>query len=125
MKNKQRHGCLTAWLIYLIIAYSFSTIIFFFKTDEISKITLYKTSENLNIIYGSLAILGVLFSVMLLKWVKLGFWGILFISISILIMRIINDFNITSSILVFLCLIILFGLLQLKKGNISGWNNLE
>lgn len=125
MKNKQRHGCLTAWLIYLIIAYSFGTIIFFFKTDEISKITLYKTSENLNMIYGSLAILGVVFSVMLLKWVKLGFWGILFISISILIMRIINDLKITSSIYVFLCLLVLFGLLQLKKGNISGWNNLE
>lgn len=84
MRNKQRHGCLTAWLIYLIIAYSFSTIFYFFKTDEISKVLEYKISENMILLRGSLGILGVIFSIMLLKWVKLGFWGILIISITII-----------------------------------------
>lgn len=125
MQNKQRHGCLTAWLIYLIIAYSFSTIFYFFKTDEISKVLEYKISENMILLRGSLGILGVIFSIMLLKWVKLGFWGILIISILLFAIQLINEDNIMSPFFILLCLIILYGLLQLKKANVTGWDNLE
>lgn len=125
MQNKQRHGCLTAWLIYLIIAYSFSTIFYFFKTDEISKVLEYKISENMILLRGSLGILGVIFSIMLLKWVKLGFWGIFIISILLFAAQLVNDDNIMSPFFILLCLIILYALLQLKKSNVSGWDNLE
>lgn len=126
MQNKQRHGCLTAWLIYLIIAYSLNAYLNFLKPDDISKITPFKTSENMNLIYGSLAIFGIAFSIMLLKWLKLGFWGILTISIILIVTRIINENQIsTSSFYILLCLMILCGLLQLKKANISGWKNLD
>jgi hypothetical protein len=125
MRNKQRHGCLTAWLIYLIIAYSFSTIFYFFKTDEISTVLEYKISENMILLRGSLGILGVIFAIMLFKWVKLGFWGILIISILLFAIQLINEDNIMSPFFILLCLIILYALLQLKKSNVSGWDNLE
>jgi hypothetical protein len=125
MHNKQRHGCLTAWLIYLIIAYSFGTIFYFFKTDEISKVLEYKISENMILIRGSLGIFGIIFTIMLLKWVKLGFWGILIISILLFAIQLINEDNIMSPFFILLCLIILYALLQLKKANVTGWNNLE
>jgi hypothetical protein len=125
MQNKQRHGCLTAWLVYLIIAYSFSAIFYFFKTDEISKVLEYKISENMILIRGSLGIFGIIFTIMLLKWVKLGCWGILIISILLSAIQLINEDNIMSSFFILLCLIILYALLQLKKSNVSGWDNLE
>jgi hypothetical protein len=125
MHNKQRHGCLTAWLIYLIIAYSFSTIFCFFKTDEISKVLEYKISENMILIRGSFGIFGIIFTIMLFKWVKLGFWGILIISLLLFAIQLINEDNIVSPFFILLCLIILYALLKLKKSNVSGWDNLE
>lgn len=125
MQKKQRHGCLTAWIVYLIFAYSISAITYFFKTDVISKIFAYNTSENLFLIYGSFAVFGLVFSIMLLKWMKLGFWGIMTISTLLIVIQLLNGRNIITPFLVFLCAIILYFLLQLKKGKVSGWKNLK
>ena len=125
MQKKQRHGCLTAWLIYLMIAYSFSTFFYFFKTDEMSKIAQYQISEDMMLIHSSLGLLGIIFSIMLFRWVKLGFWGILTISVILFVLQLLNSNRIMSPIFIVICLIILFSLLQLKKANVSGWNNLE
>lgn len=123
--QKQRHGCLTAWLIYLIIAYSLGTFLYFFKTDELSKAAQYEISEDMRLIYGSFSFLGAIFAIMLFKWVKLGFWGILAISILLFVAQILNDQRIMSPIFILICLGILYGLLRLKRGNESAWNNLE
>ena len=120
MQKKERHGCLTAWLIYLIIAYSISTLIHFFNTDAENKIP-----ENMHLTYGALEILGIVFSVMIFNWVKLGFYGILIISIVLSLLQAMYGQGILSASFIFLCLLILFLLLQIKKANISGWNNLE
>lgn len=125
MENKQRHGCLAAWLIYLIIAYSIVSITYFFNTDKISEISLYKTSKNILLIYGSLGILSIAFCIMLFKWVRLGFWGILITSIIVFITQIINGHGVFQPVVGLLGVIALYALLQLKKGNVSGWNNLE
>lgn len=125
MQKKHRHGCLTAWLIYLIIAYSFSTFFYFFKTDEMSKIAQYQISEDMMLIHSSLGLLGIIFSIMLFRWLKLGFWGILSISVILFVLQLLNSNRIMSPIFIVICLIILFSLLQLKKANVSGWNNLE
>lgn len=121
MKNKQRHGCLTAWLSYLIFAYSIMSIVTFFHTDKVPK----DTSENMALLLGSVAILNVLFCILIFNWVKLGFWGLLVTNVMLLTIQIINDHEISYSIFGMLVLIALFGLLQLKRNNVSGWNNLE
>ena len=120
MQKKERHGCLTAWLIYLIIAYSISTFIHFFNTDAENKI-----SENMHLTHGALGILGIVFSVMIFNWVKLGFYGVLIISIVLSLLQAMYGQGILSASFIFLCLLILFLLLQIKKANTSGWNNLE
>ena len=125
MQHKQRHGCLTAWLIYLTIAYSIVSITYFFNTDEISEISPYKTSQNILLIYGSLGILSIVFCILLFKWIRLGFWGILITSIIVLITQIINGHGIFQPLIGLFGIIVLYALLQVKKGNVSGWNNLE
>ena len=121
MKNKQRHGCLTAWLIYLMIAYSAVSIIFFFHTDKLPN----KISENTTLLIGSIGILNTLFCFLLFKWVKLGFWGMVLTNLSMFIIQIINGYEISHSIFGIFCLITLYSLLQLRKNKVSGWDNLE
>jgi hypothetical protein len=121
MKNKERHGCLTAWLIYLIFTYSVMSLILFFNSGKATE----DTSENMVLLMGSVGILNIFFCILLFNWVKLGFWGILGTNLVSLTIHIINDFEISHSIFGMFCLIALFGLLQLKKNNVSGWKNLE
>jgi hypothetical protein len=125
MQDKQRHGCLTAWLIYLIIAYLIISITYFFNTDKISEISPYKTSKDVLLIYGSLGILSIVFCILILKWLRLGFWGILMTSIIGIITQIINNHGIFEPLIGVFAIVVLYALLQLKKGNVSGWNNLE
>jgi hypothetical protein len=115
MRNKQRHGCLTAWLIYLIVAYSIVSIVFFFHTDGIIEEFPNKTSENTILLIGSIGILNTLFCFLLFKWIKLGFWGMILTNLSMLIIQIINGYEISHSAFGIFCIITLYSLLQLKK----------
>jgi len=125
MQNKQRHGCLTAWLIYLILSYSIVSLGLFFNSDSIVQKFQYIKSENLLLIVASIAILNVLFIFMLLKWFKLGFWGLLSTSTLLFIIQIMNSNNILTPIITAIVMLIMYGLLKLKKRNVSGWDNLE
>ena len=125
MRNKQRHGCLTAWLIYLIIAYSIGSLGLFFGSESIYKRLPYLTSENSLLIVASIEFLNVAFSFFLLKWVKLGFWGLLLTNIILLIIQINGSDNLIYPIVTVIYLLILYGLLNLKKNDVSGWDNLE
>lgn len=125
MQNKQRHGCLTAWLIYLMISYSIVSLGLFYKIDSIAQRFQYIKSENLLLIVASIEILNVLFIFMLLKWFKLGFWGLLSTSTLLFIIQVMNTNNILTPIITVTVMLIIYGLLKLKKRNVSGWDNLE
>src|SRR6476660_8617526 len=116
MQNKQRHGCLTAWLIYLLFAYFISAVVYFFPTNEIIENSQIINSENERLILGSFAILGIGFTFMIFKWVKLGFWGILGMSLCLAVVHVIFGQGIVASFFVIFCVAILFALLQIKKG---------
>lgn len=125
MQHKQRHGCLTAWLIYLMISYSIVSLGLFYKIEIIVKKFQYLKSENYLLIVASIAILNVVFIFMLLKWFKIGFWGLLCTNILMFTIQIMNTDNILTPIITATVLLIIYGLLKLKKRNISGWDNLE
>jgi hypothetical protein len=125
MRNKQRHGCLTAWLIYLMISNSIVSLGLFYNINSIVERFKYIKSENLLLIVASIQILNVLFLFMLLKWFKLGFWGLLSTSTLLFIIQIMNTKNILTPIITVIVMLIIYGLLKLKKRNISGWDNLD
>ncbi len=125
MRNKERHGCLTAWLIYLIIAYSIVSLGLFFNSENMAKRLQYITSENELLIVASMGVLNAMFAFLLLKWVKLGFWGIFSTSLILCVIQISGSENVLNPIVTLICVFILYRLLKLKKGNVSGWDNLE
>jgi uncharacterized membrane protein len=125
MRNKERHGCLTAWLIYLMIAYSIGSLSLFFGSESMYKRLPYLTSENTMLIVASIGIFNAMFSFFLLKWVKLGFWGLLSTNVVLLIIQINESDNLIYPIVTIIYLLILYVLLKLKKNYVSGWDNLD
>ena len=96
MEPKQRHGCVTAWLILMIIVNSFTAIIYLFASDFIIENTPTPPSENMMLILGTIGIGNLTFSVYLLKWKKWAFWGFAGTSILTLTLNISNGLGVGS-----------------------------
>ena len=74
---RKRHGCLTAWLVLMLIANVIVALVYMFKGDAVSANTPGGISMPLLMALRVMAILNTLFSVLLLRWKRIGFWGFL------------------------------------------------
>lgn len=122
---KQRHGCVTAWLVLMIIANSLTAIVYLFASDIITKNLSMDVSNSMIILLGILGIGNIVFSVMLFQWKKLGFFGFIITSIGALIVNLSIGLGIAQSLFGLVGIAILYAVLQIKKDNISAWQNLE
>jgi len=72
--GKKRHGCLTAWLILMIVANALTAILI-----PLSAAAVQQTNPNFPVwvlwVTASLAVLNILFAAALLAWKKWGFYG--------------------------------------------------
>jgi len=121
---KQRHGCVTAWLITMIVLNSIVAIIYFFASDFITD-NLPDVSKPMLILLGILGVANVIFGVMLFQWKKLGFWGFIVSSIATLIINLSIGVGILQSASGLIGIVILYGVLQKKKDDVTTWENLE
>lgn len=122
---KQRHGCVTAWLVLMIIANSLLAILYFFASDMIVKNLPGNVSTQMIILLGVIGIGNVIFSVLLLKWKKMGFWGFTITSVVTLIINLSIGLGIGQSLFGLVGIAILYGVLQIKKEHVTTWDNLE
>lgn len=122
---KQRHGCVTAWLVLMIIANSLTAMTYFFASEMVIKKLSMDVSNSMIILLGIICIANVIFSVMLFQWKKLGFWGFVITSIGALIINVNIGLGIAQSLFGLVGIGILYGVLQIKKDNIPAWDNLE
>ena len=123
--TKQRHGCVTAWLILMIISNSITAFVYLFAGDTVSQNFPGGMSGTLMILLAILGIGNVIFSILLFNWNKIGFWGFLLTSIIALIINLNIGIGIGQSLLGMLGIAILYGVLQIKKENVSTWDSLE
>jgi hypothetical protein len=122
---KQRHGCVTAWLVLMIIANSLSAVISLFASEMITENLPGDVSTSMIILLGILGIANIIFSVMLFQWKKFGFWGFIITSIGAFIINLSIGLGIGQSLFGLVSIAILYGILQIKKDNIPAWDNLE
>ena len=122
---KQRHGCVTAWLILMIIANSLTAILYLFAGDMVAQNFPDGVSNSMLILLAILGIGNVIFSILLFKWKKIGFGGLLITSIGALIINLSIGIGIGQSLFGLVGIAILYGVLQIKKDNVPAWNNLE
>ena len=123
--TKQRHGCVTAWLILMIIANSAIAILYLFASEKITKNLPRDVSTSMIILLGIIGIGNVIFSVLLLQWKKLGFWGFIITSIGALVINMTIGMGIGQSLFGLVGIGILYGILKIKKDNVTGCENLE
>jgi hypothetical protein len=69
--------------------------------------------------------MNVVFSVMLFLWKKWGFWGFIITSIGAFAINLSIGLGVGQSIAGLVGIAVLYGVLQIKKDNISAWANLE
>lgn len=69
--NKQRHGCLTTWLIFMIIANSISAIVYLTDPDMVQQ----GASEWMFLLLAFVGVFNVVCAIALLQWKKWGFYG--------------------------------------------------
>ena len=125
MESKQRHGCATAWLIVMIIGNSLTATIYLFASELITENSVVPISDDMTLFMGMVGILNLLFAVMLLQWKKWAFWGIAATTALTFATNLSLGLGVSSSILGFLGIIALYGILQIKKDGLSTWDNLE
>ena len=110
---KQRHWCLTAWLILMIIANSMIVL---------SLLISMTIKSSLPLLFFAIA--NVVFLVALSEWKKWGFLGYVGTNIVIMVSGLMTGWNIGRFLLQGLWVLILYAVLQIGKEK-RGWTQLE
>jgi hypothetical protein len=124
-KSKERHGCVAAWLIMMIVVNTLGSIGYIFMGEFIYDAFPKGINQVGLIIYAILTSANVVFAVMLFKWMRIGFWGYVGTSILASIMNISLGLGIVQSMLGFVGILALYGVLQIQQKNLSAWSQLD
>ena len=119
----ERHGCVTAWLIFMLIANSCITLIYLFTINKMER--LLKVSFTSVWLLIILCASNVVFSIMLLSWKKSGFYGFIITSIAAFIINLSLGISVTRSVIGLIGFAILYGILQIKKDGVAAWQYLK
>lgn len=123
--EKQRHGCVTAWLVFIIVVNSLTALLYLFASDLITKNLPGDVSEAMIMLLGAIGIANVVFAFLLLRWKKIGFWGFILTSIAAFAINVSIGFGVGQSLLGLVGVAILYGILQIKQNNETTWENLN
>ncbi len=120
---KQRHGCLTAWLVLMIIANGFAAL-----GTPLMVGSIQQTIPNFPawVVWpiALLAVLNLVFAVALFNWKKWGFFGFLGTSLAAFGLNIYATIGIAQAVFGLVGIAVLYGVLQIG-GQKSGWSQLE
>jgi hypothetical protein len=77
------------------------------------------------VLLGLFGIGNVIFAVLLLKWKRFGFWGFVASSVIVMMINISLGAGISQSLLGMIGVGVLYAILQIRKNDVSAWDNLE
>jgi hypothetical protein len=121
--NPERHGCVTAWLIFMLIANSIITLIYLLRATRVMQPLKISIIPMIALII--VGILNVICSIMLLQWKKIGFYGFFITSIAAFIINISIGISPLRAIIGLAGFAILYGILQIKNNGFSTWSYLK
>jgi len=123
LQEKERHGCLTAYLVLAIIANSATALIYLFGAAALKR-----SAPNMPDWAFPVLIVLVLFNlacaIALLHWKKWGFWGLVGSAVVTLGVNLTIGVGLSSAIVGLLGVLLLYGVLHLGKDN-KGWPQLD
>ena len=124
---KKRHGLLTIVLVIFIVVniiVAISLFLTYFILSNNANAN-HKQILDIAILDGILSIVNVFLLILLTQWKKIGFWGLIFTSLTTFILNFSNGIEIMQDIYGLIGIAILFAVLQIKKDNVSAWENLK
>ncbi|WP_106393996.1 hypothetical protein [Enhygromyxa salina] len=119
---KSRHGCLTAWLILMIIANFNVMLMHLLMSDQIQAATPDRPEWAIPVL---LVIAGtnIVCTIGLFKWKKWGFWGFVVGSVIAGGINVMSDLSPAQSGAGLLGVLLLYGVMQI--GEPSGWSQMD
>ena len=123
-KPNERHGCVTAWLILMIIANSMTALFSILGSSMVANNLPGDVSQGMIIVLGLVSIAMVYFAFMILRGKKFGFWGVVAGSLVALAINLSIGMNLGQSLIGLIGIVLLYAVLQIKKDGVSAWDNL-
>jgi len=121
--QKQRHGCLTAWLVLVIVVNSLTALLYVFFSRAIAANL--PSSQGWAIpVLAILAAANVAFAIALYRWQKWGFYGFLATSAVGFVINLVLGLNILQALFGLVGVAILYGVLHIGYEN-KAWPQLE
>ena len=123
---KERHGCVTVWLVLMIISNGLIALSYLFFGNTIADFLPNESNTIYIIMLGLIAILNIIFAIMILQWKKMGFFGFVATSIAALFLNSLLGLDLLQSLLGLSGIAILYGILQIKgKNGNSAWSGMD
>lgn len=124
--EKHRHGCVTALLIFMMIANSASVILYFFASEFISKRLAVELSDSDKIILSIFQIANFISCILLFQWKKIGFWLYVITDVAVVVLNIYQGKGISQLWSALIGIALLFGVMQITtKSKKNTWEDLD
>jgi hypothetical protein len=123
--QKRRHGCVTAWLVFLICTNAIMAVAYLIASPFFMQLFPHPVSFGIFALLSLTGFLNVFFAAMLLKWKKFGFWGFAASGLIVFGINLSLGLGIVNSGAGLIGIGILYAILQIKEGNTSTWSQLE
>lgn len=121
--GKQRHGCLTAWLVLMIIANSGTALVYLLGSAAIKENVPNAPAWSFPVL-AVMGILNVVCSVALLQWKQWGFFGFIASALITFGINLAIGLNIVQACFGLVGVVVLYAVLQIGNEN-KGWPQLE
>ena len=120
---KQRHGCLTAYLILMIIANSLTSLVYLVGGQSLRQQFPQMPTWAIPVL-AALGLVNLTCAIALWRWKKWGFFGFIGSSLAAFVINLMVGISIYHALIGVIGFVILFGVLHIGKEK-NGWNQLE
>jgi serine/threonine protein kinase len=123
VQRKQRHGCLTAWLVLAIAVNSILTLVLLFG-DGTTAAGIQPSQDWLLPVLATLSVANVTFAFAMVLWKKWGFYGFVVTTSIRIAIDLVLGISLVQALVGLLGIAVLYGVLQIG-GTDKGWPQLE
>ena len=121
---KQRHGCLTAYLVLAIIANSVTALLYLLGSQAVKRGSPQPIPDWAFPALIGVCLFNLVCAIALFRWKKWGFWGLVASAAVALGVNIAIGLGPLAAIGGIIAVLLLYGVLQIGKEN-KGWSQLE
>ena len=121
--GKKRHGCLTTYLAFLILANALTALLYLLGGDAMRQ-RLPNIPNWAFPVLGVTGIINIVCAFGLFTWKRWGFWGFVASTALVFVINLSIGLSVVSAAVGLIGVAILFGVLQIGKEN-KGWPQLD